>query len=389
MGVAIRRYGTKRILSVSMTINCLSCIFTPLVVFKFGSYGMMALRALQGLAQGSIVPALYNVLAHWVPPSERSFLGAYGWSGSMLGLILAMPITGFLCSASWGWPSSFYFNGAIGFVWLVPWILLAADTPYNDKFISEAEKIYITSSFDPKEEIQHKGTPWKAILTSLPFLGITLSQFGSNWGDNISLTEMPFYISKILKYDIEANGIISALPFVASLILGFAYGYVADAIVNKKLMTLGMCRKMFVAISCLGPAVCLISLSFLPESATVLSCLMMILHQSFSAAYYGGISMNYMDISPNYCAILVSITNAICTICDIVVPLLVQVVITDETDKGQWQIIFLMAAAMYIFAAIAYIFLGSVETQSWDYADNLKSSPEKKNSECNFDENKI
>nr|CAH7751238.1 unnamed protein product [Callosobruchus chinensis] len=328
MGVVTKHYSTKRILIISMTINFISCICTPVAVFKFGPYGMMTLRALQGVAQGSTVPAIYNVLAHWAPPAERSFLGAFSWSGN------------------WGWPSSFYFNGAIGFIWLVSWILLAADTPYDDKFISEAEKKYITSSIDPEEEMQHKNIPWKNILTSLPFLGITLSQFGSSWGDNISLTEMPFYISKILKYDIEA-------------------------------------------VTCLGPAVCLISLSCLPDSATVLSCLMMVLHQSFSAAYYGGISMNYVDISPNYCAILVSITNAICTMCDIAVPLLVQVVVIDETDKSQWQIIFLLAAAMYIFAAIAFIFLGSVETQLWDYTDNFKSSPEVEKSKCNLDKNEI
>nr|CAI5832794.1 unnamed protein product [Callosobruchus analis] len=146
MAVASKRYGTKKILAISMSINCITCLLTPFIADKFGSYGMMACRALQGFSQAAILPALYNVLSQWAPPAERSFLGALGGSGALLGVIVTMPVTGLLCSSSWGWPSSFYLNGALGLLWLVLWILIAADTPYEHKFISESEKSYITSS---------------------------------------------------------------------------------------------------------------------------------------------------------------------------------------------------------------------------------------------------
>nr|CAI5832791.1 unnamed protein product [Callosobruchus analis] len=186
------------------------------------------------------------------------------------------------------------------------------------------------NSTTTNHDVPHNATPWKKILTSLPFLGITITQCGCGFCDNISFIEMPSYINKILKYDMNANGVISSLPFVSNFTLGFIFGYCADVIIRKRIMSLENCRKMYVAISTIGPAICLVSLSFLPENSTVLSCLMLVLHQSFSAAYQGGISMSYLDISPNFCGILMSITNAVSTVCDIVVPLLVQVIVTDE-----------------------------------------------------------
>ncbi|CAH2017455.1 unnamed protein product [Acanthoscelides obtectus] len=95
MAVVMKRYGTKRILIISMTINCIICILTPVTADTFGSYGMMACRALQGFAQAGVLPALYSVLSQWAPPAERSFLGALGGSGSLLGVIVTMPVTGF------------------------------------------------------------------------------------------------------------------------------------------------------------------------------------------------------------------------------------------------------------------------------------------------------
>nr|CAH7751235.1 unnamed protein product [Callosobruchus chinensis] len=340
MAVAIKRYGTKKILAISMSINCITCMLIPFTADQFGSYGMMACRALQGFSQAAVLPALYNVLSQWAPPSERSFLGALGGSGALLGVIVTMPVTGILCSSSWGWPSTFYLNGALGLIWLVLWIFLAADTPYNHKFITESEKKYITSSLGHTEEAK--------------------------------------------------NGVISSLPFVANFTLGFIFGYFADAIIRKRIMSLENCRKMYVAISTIGPALCLVSLSFLPENSTVLSCLMMVLHQSFSAAYQGGISMSYLDISPNFCGILMSITNAVSTICDIVVPLLVQVIVTNEADKSQWRIIFLIAAAMYVFATVSFTLLGSGQVQPWDHIKSEQMKIEEEQPvNCNISLNKL
>jgi MFS transporter, ACS family, solute carrier family 17 (sodium-dependent inorganic phosphate cotransporter), member 5 len=49
----------------------------------------------------------------WAPIHERARLIGFGFSGSNIGNIIALPLGGFLCSNGFdgGWPSIFYLFG--------------------------------------------------------------------------------------------------------------------------------------------------------------------------------------------------------------------------------------------------------------------------------------
>lgn len=59
-----------------MTVNSLGCMAIPLGASIFGSYGVIACRILQGMAQGFFAPLSYIILAAWSPMPERSTLAA-------------------------------------------------------------------------------------------------------------------------------------------------------------------------------------------------------------------------------------------------------------------------------------------------------------------------
>lgn len=44
--------------------------------------------------------------------------------------------------------------------------------------------------------------PWKAVLTSPPFLAIVVAHTCSNWGWYMLLIELPFYMKQVLKFNI-------------------------------------------------------------------------------------------------------------------------------------------------------------------------------------------
>jgi ACS family sodium-dependent inorganic phosphate cotransporter-like MFS transporter 5 len=52
---------------------------------------------------------------------------------------------GFLCVYGFGggWPSIFYIFGIVGIVWFVLWMILAAKSPEDHRFISDKERDYI------------------------------------------------------------------------------------------------------------------------------------------------------------------------------------------------------------------------------------------------------
>lgn len=71
------------------------------------------------------------------------------------------------------------------------------------KFIKPAELAYIESSLGTPQTGSFK-TPWKSIFTSVPFLALLVTHMGQNWGFWTLLTQIPTYMSSILKMDIKS-----------------------------------------------------------------------------------------------------------------------------------------------------------------------------------------
>lgn len=78
-----RRYGTKLLLVVAMGVNVLVCMVLPTAAIKFGSYGVIVCRIVQGVTQGFFFPSFYNILGCWAPVHERTRLGSFALAGKM------------------------------------------------------------------------------------------------------------------------------------------------------------------------------------------------------------------------------------------------------------------------------------------------------------------
>lgn len=361
-----RTYGTKWILVIAMMINSTACMLIPVMSDHLGSYGAMGCRVVQGLSQGFFFPSIHNLLGRWAPPSERSRLGTIVFSGVAFGTIVTMPITGFI-SASWvGWPPTFYLFGGLGYCWALIWAFLGANGPGEHKTISEAERCYIESSLGTTENTQTTATPWKAIFTSLPAWAIIVGNFGQNWGYSTLLTEMPNYMNKVMKFDMESNSLLSAAPYLALFIFSFVFGQISDYMINNEYISRGGARKLFNSIGTCVPAAALFILGFLPEDATTLSVAMLVIAVGINAAVFCGFQVNHIDLSPKFSGVLMGIGNGSSNSFSIIAPLVVQLVVTDETDKALWRTIFIVASCVYIASDIFFVIFAAGEIQWWD-----------------------
>lgn len=84
-----------------------------------------------------------NLLSKWVPKKQRSFLGAFAFSGSHIGTILGSIFSGLIVDYLNSWPMVFYFWAVIS----VPWIVIAFfwlfSSPVTHPFVTEEEKTYL------------------------------------------------------------------------------------------------------------------------------------------------------------------------------------------------------------------------------------------------------
>ncbi|MCE4555937.1 MFS transporter [Roseateles cellulosilyticus] len=108
--------------------------------------GFMASRAVLAIGEAGNFPAAIKATAEYFPKKERSFATGIFNSGANIGAVLA-PLTVPWIAATWGWQMAFIVIGAIGFLWILLW-LVYYDTPTRQRRLSAAELAYINSDND-------------------------------------------------------------------------------------------------------------------------------------------------------------------------------------------------------------------------------------------------
>ncbi|CAG9865518.1 unnamed protein product [Phyllotreta striolata] len=368
-----KKYGTKWLAFIAMFINSTACVMIPFIADNLGSYGVIGCRVLQGLSQGFFFPSVHNILGQWAPLEERSVLGTIAFAGPSFGTIVSLIISGIICSSWAGWPVAFYVFGSLGYVWMLAWMLLCANSPASHKWISNEERRYIQKSLSVKEDEEIPATPWKSIFTSMPVWAFVVAMFGQNWGYSTMLTEIPSYLHSVMKFEMTQNSVLSAAPYIASFILSFVFGYLSDFLINGNYISRRNSRKLLNSIGTFVPSLALIVLGFLDSSQSVLAVSMLIIAVGVNAACFAGFQINPVDLAPKFSGILMGIGNGSSNIFSIIAPLMVQVVVGDnETDKTLWRTIFIIAACVYTASDVFYVLFAKGEVQEWN---NIEVAP--------------
>ncbi|KAJ8946311.1 hypothetical protein NQ318_004200 [Aromia moschata] len=204
-----------------------------------------------------------------------------------------------------------------------------------------------TTSSNP--DIPNIRTPWKAILTSVPVWAYVIACYGGEWAFSTLLTEMPTYINKIMKFDIQSNSWLSAAPYACVIIVTLVCGILSDYLINSGYISLPNERKLFSTIGLSGSGITLIVLAYIPETATGLMITLLIATIGLGGVSTSGFFLNNIDLSPTFAG----------------------------TDKLQWRIVFLVAAGISIASNIFYLAFTTTEVQWWNSPNNQKKTEEK------------
>ncbi|XP_011296172.2 putative inorganic phosphate cotransporter [Musca domestica] len=388
-GYLCKKFGAKLVMSVATCISALLSAATPWSV-GWGSWRILCfIRIVQGLAQGVIFPCVYEHLAKWVPLKERNRLGAFALSGSDCGTILAMAVSGIIAKGPWGWPGIYYVSAGICFAWCVIWLIFGENNPNDSKYIGSQERSFIAAEMAHSEGYHKKNIPfpWKAVLTSTPFYVLILARSCQNWGLSTIHAQIPSYLSGVLNMDIKANGLYSSLPFIAMWVMSYVYLSLADILQSKTSISLTSLRRLFNSLGSWLPALGLVIIGFLDEHQKIWAIVLMTLIVALNSGNIIGSALNMIDLAPNHAGIMMSLVNAVSNITPFISPLIVGVVVTDVTNRTLWQIVFIIAAAIFFFGNLLYILLGTAETQPWNAEDYLQEKCGKRSHIHGYDNN--
>jgi len=211
-------FGSR--LSMTLFIGWWS-LSNALTALARGPFSMGAFRASLGLGEAGGWIASPKAVQEWFPPSERGMgVGIYSMGGSIGAMVAPLLVIPIAASYSWHW--AFVITGGLGFIWLVPWLLLNRNATYADP------------AHAPKP---HKGSEWalwKAVLRqrAVWFFMIARLLTDAVWY---------FYLFWMPKYLHTARGLLQEeLKIMWVVFLMADIGFVAGGFLSGRLLKRGI-----------------------------------------------------------------------------------------------------------------------------------------------------
>ena len=247
----------------------------------------------------------------------------------LAGIVILFAAGGFICKTV-GWPALFYIPGGISLVWLLLFLVLAADTPEKHRWISASERDYILASQaqrsrqrgPAREQNSNSARPLSnrirsswilicSVLTSPCVLALWATHVVSDLCDFTFASNIPSFIDEVLYLNIETNGLFSALPYVFYWVVITGLGFAVDLLLTRKLLPLLFVRKTVntIGLTVSVAVVCLLALT--DCSHPVWALVILIVAVSFQGFCYSGFMVNYVEVAGRYDGILYAIGNTL------------------------------------------------------------------------------
>ena len=105
--------------------------------------GFTVFRGLLGVSEAGNWPGATKANAEWFPIKERALAQGIFNSGAAIGGIISAPIIAYLFVYLESWRATFIAVGALGLLWLIPWLIVYKSGPDKHPWVSESEREYI------------------------------------------------------------------------------------------------------------------------------------------------------------------------------------------------------------------------------------------------------
>lgn len=361
-GILAEKYGAKWLFASGMLLTSISTLLTPLAA-RWSVWALVFARVIEGLGEGVAYPCINTLIGQWAPKLERSRIVAFIYTGSNIGTVFTLGISGILGDSDFlgGWPSVFYVFGTLGCVWLLLWAFIVYETPESHPRISKEELLLIRQGHEKKPRVP---TPWKSILTSVPLWALLAAHTGETWGFYTLLIQAPTYLSNILHFDLNQNGLLSALPNLMLSTVSIFASILADKLRKTGKFRISTIRKTFNTIGFIGPAICLAIVAFIgcrPLIIVILLCLAL----GLNGFAFSGFIATHVDMSPDFAGTLYGFTNFFANFPGFLVPAYVGWIIHDGQTVKNWAIVFVTASVVFVVTSLIYNIFASAELQPW------------------------
>ncbi len=147
------KIGTRLGFTVSIIIWSIASAFHA---FARGLISLSIVRGLLGIGEAGNWPGAVKSNGEWFPVKERAIAQGIFNAGASIGNVIAPFIIVYLYTL-FGWKTTYIILGAVGLLWVIPWLFLNKSTPEKHPWITDEERKLILSSkndYDKEDNIK-------------------------------------------------------------------------------------------------------------------------------------------------------------------------------------------------------------------------------------------
>ena len=198
------------------------------------TFWLLALvRLLLGVAESLIFPAMLLLLTRWFTRAERSRANSILILGNPVTVLWMSAITGYLIQG-FGWQKTFIIEGIPSILWAVVWILFVRDKPSEARWMTPDAKEFLEKQLAQE---QLTVAPVRAVRNALlrgDVLLLSAQYFFWSLGVYGFVLWLPTIVRQGSSFTIGKTGLLSALPYLAAIILMLLVSLVSDKTLKRK-----------------------------------------------------------------------------------------------------------------------------------------------------------
>jgi MFS transporter, ACS family, aldohexuronate transporter len=237
IGKLIDRLGTRKGFSLAVFVWSAAAMAHAAAgsIFQFA-----VARFSLGIGEAGSFPASVKAVAEWFPKRERALTTGLFNSGSNIGALVTPLVVPWI-TLRFGWRMAFIATGALGFVWILCW-LLVYHRPEDDARVSAAELAHIQS--DPPDQRLTAGTtvPWGTLLTLRQAWAVALGKFFTDPIWWVYLFWMPDFLSRSFGLSLTGMALPLFVIYSGACVGSIGGGWLSGALL-KRGWTLNASRK--------------------------------------------------------------------------------------------------------------------------------------------------
>jgi ACS family hexuronate transporter-like MFS transporter len=352
-GNFIDRIGSKMGYTISITVWSIAAVAHA---FAKSTFGFGAVRAVLGLGEGGNFPAAVKATAEWFPKKERALATGIFNSGTSIGAVIA-PILIPLLLGSYGWQTAFIITGAVGFVWLVFWLVFY-EIPTRHKKLSPAEFEYIHSDNEAVTTGNEKPIKWVTLFGLKQTWVFIVGKFLTDPVWWFYLFWLPSYFATTFALDLKKPSLQLVVIYTATTFGSIGGGYLSSWLIKKGWAPF-KARKTALLIA----ALVVLPIIFAQYATSVWMAVAIIsvstaAHQAWSSNIFTSVS----DLFPKRAiSSVVGIGGMVGSLGSTFFPLLVGVLLDFYKNQGNigagYNILFIICGLAYIVAWVIIHFL--------------------------------